>query len=160
MLLCQALFADCFFYKHIINSSLRAVQHLHFCSIATRSAHTGRIFCRRNMQRLHHHRGLWCMTCLTRLINDWSKAHTTSLGCGHRDMQAGRGMRASAESESRTLKFQMVLVTGVIIIGNYSTLVILWLRNVWYFSSNFSYTSRHKKSALNMNSFWKSTGAI
>lgn len=67
------------------------------------------------------------MTCLTRLINDLSKAHRTSLGkgCGHREMRAGRGMKANAESESGALKLQMVLVTGVIIIGNYATLVIL-----------------------------------
>ncbi len=41
------------------------------------------------------------MTCLTWLINDLSKAHTTNRGkgCGHREMQAGRGMKASAESE-------------------------------------------------------------
>lgn len=67
------------------------------------------------------------MTCLTRLINDLSKAHTAGLGksCGHREMRAERGMSASAESESRTLKLQMVSVTGVIISGNYATLVIL-----------------------------------
>lgn len=65
------------------------------------------------------------MTCLTRLINYLSKAHTTCLGkgCRHREMQAGRGMRVIAESESRTLKLQMVFVTGVIIIGNYTALV-------------------------------------
>lgn len=106
------------------------------------------------MRRLHHQRRLWCMTRLTRLINDLSKAHTNGLGkdCRHREEQAGRGMRGRAESESRTLKLQMVSLTGVIIIGNYTALVILCLHNVWYFSSNFSYTS-HYKGALNMNGY-------
>lgn len=146
---------DCFFYKHIFNSNHRAAKQLHNCSVAIRSAHTCWIFSWWNMLHLHHQWRLWCMTCLTRLINDLSKAHTTSLGkgCRHREMQAGRGMRAIAESESRTLKLQMVFLTGVIIIGNYTALVILWLHNVWYFSSNFSYTSHHK-SVLNTDDYW------
>lgn len=97
------------------------------------------------MQRLHHQRGLWCMTCLTRLINDLSKAHRGCLGksCGHGEMQAECELRVSAESESRTLKLQMVSVTGVIIAGNYAALVILRLHRVWY----FSYKSHRQKSS-------------
>lgn len=97
--ICRLLFRCFFFLTNIINSNLRAAQQLHICSIAIQSAHTGFIFYRRNMQRLHHQGRLRCMTCLTRLINDLSKAHTTSLGkcCGPREMQAER--RNERESE-------------------------------------------------------------
>lgn len=72
---CRKLF---FFFYHIINSNLKASWQHHICSIAIQSAYASWIFCRRNTRRLHHHRRLWCMTCLTRLINDLSKAHTIS----------------------------------------------------------------------------------
>lgn len=67
------------------------------------------------------------MTWLTRLINDLSKAHITSLGqvCGHSHMQREAGIRESSECESRMSRLQMASLTGVIIIGNYTTLVIL-----------------------------------
>lgn len=54
--------------------------------------------------------------------------HTQSVRYGlwtQRDASRERGMKASIESESGTSELQMVSVTGVIIIGNYATLVIL-----------------------------------
>lgn len=120
--------------------------------ISIRSARTGWIFSRNSVQCLHHQRRLWCMTCLTSLINDLSKAHITSQGKGCETQRDAS--RERIDSESRTLKLQMVSVTGVIITGNYATPVVLRLHNVWYFNSNFSCTSHHKKSAPNVNGFW------
>lgn len=93
---------------------------LHMSSIAIQSAHTRGLFCRKNILCLHHQRGLWCMTCLTRLINDVSKAHTTSLGkgCGHGECKQGEewewalNLRAERRS-SRWYRWQVRSSLGI-----------------------------------------------
>lgn len=128
-----------------MNSNPGPVWRLNFCSTAIPSAHTGWIFSRRNMQCLHHQRRLWCMTWLTRLINDLSKAHITSLGdgCGHMRGEAGAGASRECESRrSRWCRWQMWTSLGITLQLWYSD----WkLCNLWYLIFNFSYTSHHSQ---------------